>query len=82
MLHKHVIHRNYRDDLSYIHRKLRIGVVQMGPKAEDVSGPLNPLSFLWGFFVGTVASLYYVAIPIFMWLKDQVYPKTVKFVEE
>ena len=62
--------------------KFYFWVVQMGPKAEDVSGPFNPVSFVWRFLIGTVASLYYVAIPIFMWLKDQVYPKSAKFVEE
>lgn len=54
----------------------------LGPKAEDVRGPFNPFSFLYRFFMGTIASLYYVVIPIFMWIKDQIYPKSVKFIEE
>lgn len=49
--------------------------VQLGPKAEDVKGPWNPLSFVYRFIVGVVASLYYVLVPIYMWLKDQIVPK-------
>lgn len=56
--------------------------LQLGPKAEDVKGPVNPLSFAWRFVVGTVASLWFVIIPIYMWLKDLVLPKSWKFVED
>lgn len=53
--------------------------LKLGPKAEDVRGSFNPVSFLWRFFVGTVASLYYVLIPIFMWVKDLILPKSWSF---
>eukprot|EP00271_Cylindrocystis_brebissonii_P015031 TRINITY_DN3693_c0_g1_i1.p1 TRINITY_DN3693_c0_g1~~TRINITY_DN3693_c0_g1_i1.p1 ORF type:complete len:362 (-),score=46.70 TRINITY_DN3693_c0_g1_i1:1334-2419(-) len=56
--------------------------LQLGPKAEDVSAPFNLFSFSYRFLVGTLASLYYVMIPIFMWLKDQVFPKDVKFIAD
>lgn len=49
--------------------------LKLGPKAEDVKGPWNPLSFVYRFIVGVVASLYYVLVPIYMWLKDQIVPK-------
>ena len=55
---------------------------QMGPKAEDVQKPVNPFTFLFRFLVGTLCAAYYVWIPIFMWIKDLVYPKDVKFVED
>ena len=54
----------------------------MGPKAEDVQKPVNPFTFLFRFLVGTLCAAYYVWIPIFMWIKDLVYPKDVKFVED
>ena len=49
--------------------------MQLGPKAEDVKGPWNPFSFVYRFVVGVIASLYYVLVPIYMWLKDQIVPK-------
>ncbi|XP_078442056.1 S-adenosyl-L-methionine-dependent methyltransferases superfamily protein [Wolffia australiana] len=49
--------------------------LQMGPKAEDVSKPVNPISFLFRFLLGTIAAAYYVLVPIYMWLKDQIFPK-------
>lgn len=45
--------------------------LQLGPKVEDVHGP----SFAYLFIVGGIASLYYVLVPIYMWLKDLVVPK-------
>ncbi|CAI7752495.1 unnamed protein product [Closterium sp. NIES-53] len=56
--------------------------LQMGPKAEDVKGPFNPFSFAFRFIVGTICSLYYVIIPVYMWLKDQLLPKDWKFTED
>ena len=50
-------------------------MMQLGPKAEDVKGPWNPLSFAYRFIVGGLASLYYVLVPIYMWLKDLIIPK-------
>ncbi|KAI5054941.1 hypothetical protein GOP47_0030086 [Adiantum capillus-veneris] len=49
--------------------------LQLGPKAEDVKSNVNPLVFLYRFFLGVIASLYYVMVPIYMWIKDQIVPK-------
>ncbi|KAL6516123.1 hypothetical protein OROGR_019428 [Orobanche gracilis] len=49
--------------------------LQLGPKAEDVSKPVNPWVFLGRFFLGAMAATYYVLVPIYMWLKDQIVPK-------
>ncbi|KAG5567529.1 hypothetical protein RHGRI_002914 [Rhododendron griersonianum] len=49
--------------------------LQLGPKAEDVSAPVNPLVFLLRFLLGATAGMYYVLVPIYMWLKDQFVPK-------
>lgn len=47
----------------------------MGPKAEDVEKPVNPSVFLSRFILGTLAAAYFVLVPIYMWLKDQIVPK-------
>lgn len=49
--------------------------LQLGPKAEDVSKPVNPVVFLLRFMLGAMAGAYYVLVPIYMWLKDQIVPK-------
>ncbi|KAG6438277.1 hypothetical protein SASPL_103214 [Salvia splendens] len=49
--------------------------LQLGPKAEDVSKPVNPLVFLARLILGAIAGAYYVLVPIYMWLKDQIVPK-------
>ena len=48
---------------------------QLGPKAEDVKAKVNPFVFLYRFLLGVIASAYYVLVPIYMWLKDQIVPK-------
>ncbi len=50
-------------------------LMQLGPKAEDVTEPVNPFVFLWRLILGALAATYYVLVPIYMWLKDQVVPK-------
>jgi hypothetical protein len=40
-----------------------------------VKAPVNPLVFLYRFLLGVIASIYYVLVPIYMWLKDQIVPK-------
>lgn len=50
-------------------------VFQLGPKAEDVSKPTNPFVFSLRFILGALAGAYYVLVPIYMWLKDQIVPK-------
>ncbi|KAF3785708.1 2-methyl-6-phytyl-1-4-hydroquinone methyltransferase [Nymphaea thermarum] len=49
--------------------------LQLGPKVEDVRAPVNPLVFLYRFILGALAGAYYVLVPIYMWLKDQLVPK-------
>jgi MPBQ/MSBQ methyltransferase len=48
---------------------------QLGPEAEDVSKPANPFVFFLRFILGVMAATYYVLVPIYMWLKDQIVPK-------
>lgn len=50
-------------------------LLQLGPKAEDVEEPVNLLAFLFRFAIGTICASYYVLVPIYMWIKDQVVPK-------
>lgn len=49
--------------------------MQLGPKVEDVKKPVNPLLFLSRLILGAIASTYYVLVPIYMWIKDQIVPK-------
>ncbi|CAF2060144.1 unnamed protein product [Brassica oleracea var. botrytis] len=50
--------------------------LQLGPKEEDVEKPVNnPFSFLGRFLLGTLAAAWFVLIPIYMWIKDQIVPK-------
>ncbi len=48
----------------------------MGPKAE-VSGKMNsnPFSFLFRLLLGTAAGFYYFLVPVYMYLKNLVWPK-------
>jgi MPBQ/MSBQ methyltransferase len=50
-------------------------LLQLGPKAEDVEEPVNLLAFLFRFSIGTICASYYVLVPVYMWIKDQVVPK-------
>jgi MPBQ/MSBQ methyltransferase len=49
--------------------------LQLGPKEEDVEKPVNPFVFLLRFALGVLAASWFVLIPIYMWLKDQIVPK-------
>lgn len=49
--------------------------LQLGPKEEDVKKPVNPFAFLLRFIIGTICAAYYVLVPIYMWIKDQIVPK-------
>nr|CAB3490521.1 unnamed protein product [Digitaria exilis] len=46
--------------------------LQLGPKAEDVSKAVNPITFLLRFLLGTLSAAYYVIVPIYMWIKDKI----------
>lgn len=49
--------------------------MKLGPKVEDVEKPVNPLVFLFRLIAGVIAATYYVLVPIYMWIKDQIVPK-------
>lgn len=49
--------------------------LKLGPKTEDLKTTVNPLVFFYRFILGVVASVYYVLVPIYMWIKDQIVPK-------
>lgn len=51
--------------------------MQLGPKVEDVEKPVNALVFLSRLIIGAIAATYYVLVPIYMWIKDQIVPKGV-----
>ncbi|KAL4588123.1 hypothetical protein LXL04_001003 [Taraxacum kok-saghyz] len=48
--------------------------LQLGPKVEAIEKPANLFAFLARFLLGAIASVYYVLLPIYMWLKDQIVP--------
>ncbi|KAJ7530805.1 hypothetical protein O6H91_14G019900 [Diphasiastrum complanatum] len=49
--------------------------LQLDAPAEDVKGQTNPFVFAYRFVLGNLAALYYVLVPIYMWLKDLITPK-------
>ncbi|XP_050220909.1 2-methyl-6-phytyl-1,4-hydroquinone methyltransferase, chloroplastic-like [Mercurialis annua] len=49
--------------------------LQLGSKDEDVSKQVNPLGFVVRFILGVMASIYYLFLPIYMWLKDKIVPE-------
>lgn len=51
--------------------------LDLGPKAEE-RGQLNsnPLSFLLRLIMGTTAGFYYFVLPVYMYLKNLVWPKS------
>ena len=51
--------------------------LQMGPKEEESAKPnSNPITFLGRLILGTLAGSYYFLLPVYMWLKNLVWPKT------
>ncbi|OIV90715.1 hypothetical protein TanjilG_15101 [Lupinus angustifolius] len=49
--------------------------LKLGPKVEDVKKPVNPLLLLSRVNLGAIAATYYILVPIYMWIKDQIIPK-------
>ncbi|CAJ2653652.1 unnamed protein product [Trifolium pratense] len=48
----------------------------LGPKVEeDVQKPVNPLVFVSRLIFGAIEATYYVILPIYMWIKDQIVSK-------
>lgn len=54
---------------------LCVDLMQLGPKAEDVQKPVNPILFVLRLLLGSIAAAYYVIIPVYMWIKDQIVPE-------
>lgn len=50
-------------------------LLQLGPKEEDVEKPVKPFVFLLRFALGALAATWFVLVPIYMWLKNQIVPK-------
>ena len=49
----------------------------LGPKAEESHARnTNPLSFLLRLVLGSLAGFYFFVIPVYMWLKDKVWPRS------
>lgn len=50
----------------------------MGPKAEASGSPggSNPLAFLARLLLGSAAGFYYFVVPVYMFLKNAVWPKS------
>ena len=49
--------------------------MQLGPKAEDIKKPVNPFVFLFQLILGAIAGAYFILVPIYMWIKDQIVPR-------
>ncbi|KAL6654126.1 hypothetical protein ACP70R_007591 [Stipagrostis hirtigluma subsp. patula] len=49
--------------------------LQLGPKVEDISKPVNIIAFLFRFLMGTISAAYFVLVPIYMWMKDKIVPR-------
>eukprot|EP00951_Prasinocladus_malaysianus_P035535 scaffold366921_cov43-Prasinocladus_malaysianus.AAC.2 len=45
------------------------------PKEVDNSSRSNPISFLLRFLLGTAAGFYYFLVPVYMWVKNLIWPK-------
>lgn len=51
--------------------------LDLGPKVEDLAAPkANPLDFLRRLLLGTSAGFYYTLVPIYMWIKNLLFPKS------
>lgn len=51
--------------------------MELGPKAEEShKRNSNPVSFLLRLILGTVAGFYFFVVPVYMWIKDKLWPKS------
>lgn len=60
-------------------RRLQAGgtPLALGPKAEEShKRNSNPLSFLLRLILGSAAGFYFFVIPMYMWIKDKVWPRS------
>lgn len=49
--------------------------LDMGPKLETTGGSGNVFRFLFRLVLGTTAGAYFFILPIYMWLKNLVWPR-------
>ena len=50
--------------------------LDMGPKLETTGGSgRNPFGFLFRLILGTTAGAYFFILPIYMWLKNLIWPR-------
>mmetsp|Transcript_20663 Transcript_20663/g.24832 ORF Transcript_20663/g.24832 Transcript_20663/m.24832 type:complete len:383 (+) Transcript_20663:80-1228(+) len=51
--------------------------LDLGKPSEDLKvAKSNPITFLLKFILGTLAGFYYTLVPIYMWIKDAIFPKS------
>ena len=51
--------------------------LELGPKAEESSQlNTNPLAFLFRVLLGSTAGFYYFVLPVYMWVKNLVWPRS------
>jgi MPBQ/MSBQ methyltransferase len=53
--------------------------MELGPKRETSEGlGQNPLVFLLRLILGSLAGFYFFLLPIYMWIKNLIWPKDAK----
>lgn len=52
--------------------------LKMGPKVETSGSTSNIFSFLFRLIIGSLAGFYYFVLPVYMWLKNLVWPKNAR----
>ena len=52
--------------------------LQLPPKPLETSGKSrsNPLLFVLRLLLGSTAGFYYFVLPVYMWIKDRVWPRS------
>lgn len=50
--------------------------LEMGPIQEEIYAPQNPIKVFLRFFLGFAAASYYFFIPVYMYLKHLVWPRS------
>eukprot|EP00899_Mesostigma_viride_P015404 jgi/Mesvir1/23865/Mv10661-RA.1 len=50
--------------------------LKLGPKAESLTTKKNPLEFALNLLLGTLGGFYYFWVPIYMWIKNLIFPKS------
>lgn len=52
--------------------------LQLPPKPQETSGKSrsNPLMFVLRLLLGSTAGFYYFVLPVYMWIKNKIWPKS------